>query len=174
MRFQIEQIALCPKDPEAAIELLEALGAEFGARDHVVAAGEVFGDKGHNEADLAFDYQLGGNKIALQDGVAHFKLETEVLCYNSGPNWMDLRPDADPHRVSHLGMHVTEEELESYRKFFKERGIGVAQEVKTQGHTNPAIADSRRYHYTIFDTHAILGVDLKFIVRLNVDGTPYE
>ena len=165
--FIIEQVALCPPDPAAAIELLEALGAAFDARDHVVAEGEVFGQRGTNEADLAFDYEM-----ALEPRETHKRLELEVLTYTSGPNWMDLRPDADPHRVSHLGMHCSADELVAYREFFADRGIGVAQEVVTQSHTNSHIADSRRYNYVIFDTHAILGVDLKFIVRLNTDGSP--
>jgi len=110
MNFKIEQIALCPKDPKAAIALLTALGAAFTAVDHVVASGEVFGVKGTNEADLAFDYSL------TPDGPSTGNpLETEVLSYTKGPNWMDLRPNADPHRVSHLGMHVTAEELVRYK-----------------------------------------------------------
>ena len=48
-----------------------------------------------------------------------------------------------------------------------ERGIKVAQEVFTKSHTNPVIAGKRKYNYVIFDTKEILGVDLKFIVRIN-------
>ena len=70
-------------------------------------------------------------------------------------------------------MRVTAAELAEWRKFFKEEGIQVAQEVVTDSHTNPNIAGQRRYNYVIFDTREIIGVDLKFIVRLNQDGTPY-
>lgn len=158
MKFKIEQVALCPPDPEAAIELLTAMGAGEWAKDHVVAEGTVFGDAGRNEADLAFEYELldGANEL-------------EVLSYTQGPNWMDDRANADPHRVSHLGMHVTERELAEWRAFFAARGIGVAQEVLTKSHTNPVIAGKRSYHYVIFDTHAILGVDIKMIRRLEVE-----
>ncbi|WP_211257045.1 hypothetical protein, partial [Xanthomonas pisi] len=76
-------------------------------------------------------------------------------------------------QVSHLGMHVTAAELAEWRQFFNEEGIQVAQEVVTDSHTNPNIAGKRRYNYVIFDTREIIGVDLKFIVRLNQDGPPY-
>ena len=69
--------------------------------------------------------------------------------------------------ISHLGMHCTADELLNWRDFFDERGIKVAQEVFTKSHTNPVIAGKRKYNYVIFDTKEILGVDLKFIVRIN-------
>lgn len=154
MKFQIEQIALYPSDPQSAMELLSAIGAAEWVHDEVKAHGQVFGQNGSNEGQLHFNYDM----------LVHAR-ELEVLQYDRGPNWMDLRPNADPCRVSHLGMHCSAEELEKWRAFFNERRIGVAQEVKTTEHTNPAIAGQRWYHYVIFDTHEILGVDLKFIVR---------
>ena len=151
MKFIIEQIAICPKDPEAAIELLTAMGAAEWAQDHVVANGQVFGQDGTNSARLAFNYDLIQGK------------EFEVLHYTAGDNWMNYS-----HRrnsVSHLGMHCSAEELEGWRKFFADRGIQIAQEVLTHSHSNPVIAGKRWYNYCIFDTKEILGVDLKFIVR---------
>lgn len=156
LKFKIEQVALCPPDPEAAIELLTAMGAGDWARDHVVANGEVFENPGRNEADLAFEYNMlkGANEL-------------EVLHYTRGPNWMNHYAP----RASHLGMHCTAVELEGWREFFAERGIQVAQEVKTQSHSNPAIAGKRWYNYVIFDTYDILGIDIKFIVR---SDKPFE
>lgn len=152
MQFKIEQIAICPANPEAAIDLLTAMGAAEWAKDHVVANGRVYGQEGRNEADLAFNYDLFGGK------------EFEVLNYTEGNNWM-LHPERI-NSVSHLGMHCSHEELIEWRAFFADRGIYVAQEVFTESHTNPAIAGQRWYNYVIYDTKAILGVDLKFIVRL--------
>ena len=153
LKFKIEQVALCPPDPEAAIELLTAMGAGEWARDHVVAKGEVVGEPGGNEADLAFEYNMlkGANEL-------------EVLHYTDGDNWMHDRAP----RASHLGMHCTEVELEGWREFFEERGIPVAQEVRTESHSNPVIAGKRWYNYVIFDTYHILGIDVKFIVRSDV------
>jgi hypothetical protein len=151
MKFSIEQIAICPRDPVAAKELLTAIGAAQWAEDHVTAEGHVYGRTGGNEADLAFNYDIFSGK------------EFEVLSYTAGDNWM-----AHPERhnsVSHLGMHCTAEELIQWREFFAARKISVAQEVFTKEHTNPVIAGKRWYNYVIFDTKAILGVDLKFIVR---------
>lgn len=151
MEFKIEQLALCPRDPSAAKELLTAMGAGAWAEDHVVAVGSVFEDRqATNEADLSFSYSMlgGGNEL-------------EVLNYTDGNNWMEERP----RRVSHLGMHVTNEELAEWRRFFTNRGIEVAQEVKTKTHTNPHISGKRWYHYVIFDTFDILSVDIKLIVR---------
>jgi hypothetical protein len=152
MKLKIQQVAICPTDPEAAIELLSALGAEEWIRDRVAAKGSVYGeDNLINEAELAFSYAIMPDK------------EFEVLHYVRGPNWME--DPSSENSVSHFGMHCTEEELEEFRTFFSARGIGVAQEVNTFSHTNPVIAGKRQYHYTIFDTRDILGVDLKFIVR---------
>lgn len=150
MKFTIEQVAICPIDTTAAIELLEALGATEWAQDHVCAAGKVFDVDGSNEANLAFNYQLGVK-------------EFEVLEYTTPNNWMN---GIERHNsVSHLGMHCTEEELAEFKQFFSARGITIAQEVHTQSHTNPVIDGKRLYHYCIFNTKDILGTDLKFIVR---------
>ena len=153
MKFTIDQIAICPSDPVAAKKLLSEMGAVEWAEDHVVAKGSIMGKEGlTNQADLSFNYDLlNGN-------------EFEVLHYTRGKAWTNT-PDR-ANSVSHLGMHVGADELEKWRAFFKERNVGVAQEVFTQSHTNPAIAGKRKYNYVIFDTKAILGVDLKFIVRL--------
>lgn len=153
LKFSIEQLAICPRDPKAAKELLAAMGIGEWANDHVVAAGEVFGQAGANEADLSFNYDLFSGK------------EFEVLNYTTGDNWMEY--DGRPNSVSHLGMHCSAEDLERWKEFFAEREICIAQEVFTKSHTNPVIAGKRSYNYCIFDTKDILGVDLKFIVRIN-------
>ena len=163
MKFKIEQIAICPKSPEDAKKLLDEMGAGDWAEDHVVAEGEVFGSPGRNEADLSFNYDLVDGK------------EFEVLHYTTGMNWMVDREARSPwprevNCVSHLGMHCTADELVEWREFFNERGIGVAQDVMTESHTNPVIAGKRTYNYVIFDTREILGVDVKFIVRINHDS----
>lgn len=150
MQFVIEQIAIAPRNPEAAKELLSAIGADKWHNDHVTATGQVFGMPKTNAANLAFNYELMAGK------------EFEVLHYTAGANWLQMRPE---NTVSHLGMHCTEQELASWRAFFAARKINVAQEVFTSSHTNPVIAGKRRYQYVIFDTRNILGVDLKFIVR---------
>lgn len=156
-KFKIEQIAICPADPEKAIKLLTEMGAGEWARDIVVATGDVhptsdFSNPKTNVANLAFDYELGA---------VGKPVEFEVLHYAAGQNWMAAH---DPS-VSHLGMHCTTVELSEWKRFFSARGIKIAQEVKTQSHSNPVIAGKRWYHYCIFDTREILGVDIKFIVR---------
>lgn len=160
MKFYIEQVALCPKDPERAIAFLTKIGAAEWARDHVVATGHVFHHFGKNEADLAFNYDMLGTAKEL-----------EVLNYTNGTNWMQNYAPS----VSHLGMHVTPEELTKWRAFMDEEGVDIAQSVFTDSHTNPKIAGERRYNYVIFDTREILGVDLKFIVRYDAkNGLPVD
>jgi hypothetical protein len=176
MQFKIEQVALYPRDPHAAIALLSEMGLSQWAHDHVVARGHVFPDdadtdetKATNEADLAFNYQATqGIELGAPVGAQVKPLELEVLHYTKGLNWMD---EDRGYHASHLGMHVDEHELDRWTDFFLDRGIGIAQEVRTQSHTNPHIKDSRRYHYVIFDTHSILGIDIKFIVR-HAPGEP--
>jgi hypothetical protein len=153
MKFFPDQIAICPADPARAIALLEKLGMTDWVRDHVVASGEVHGFPGRNEADLAFSY------TALP---GHAR-ELEVLNYTTGPNWMTN----NPNQVSHFGMHVTAEQLVEWRAFFAAEDIPVAQEVFTESHSNPFLIDNgRKFNYVIFNTRPILGVDLKFIVRI--------
>jgi hypothetical protein len=164
LHFQVEQIALCPKNPTLARQLLEDLGLSEWFVDNVHAAGYVHGVPGENHALLQFNYQAGSG----QDIGAAKPLELELLHYTSGRNWMDRAPNT----VSHLGMHVTQEQLDDFRAYFFSKGIGAAQEVFTQGHTNAAIRDERRYNYVIFDTREILGVDLKFIVRIHYSNGP--
>lgn len=154
MKFRMEQIALCPRDPAAAKRLLTEMGATEWAEDIVEAVGNVFQRFGKNKAELSFNYEMLQGK------------ELEILHYTQGDNWMALR---EP-RVSHLGMHCTQEELVDWRSFFAKRGYQVAQEVNTRSHTNPVIAGKREYHYVIFDTYRTLGVDIKFIVRRNLCG----
>ncbi len=153
MKFVCDQIAIAPKDPVAAKQLLSEMGAQTWAKDHVVAEGRVFGRQSVNEANLLFNYDLVSGK------------EFEILDYTDGPNWMDIGPGRGRGSVSHLGMHCSMEHLSLWRKFFAARDISVVQEVLTRSHTNNAIAGKRRYDYVIFGTRDILGVDLKFIVR---------
>ena len=166
-RFFIEQIALCPPDPAAAIELLTALGLSEWAKDVVIAHGTVHESRGQlNKAQLAFNYQATRG-LPIFDDEQRLNtdlpkpLELEVLHYEKGRAWTKYFQPS----VSHLGMHVTQEELDAFRALFTDRGIKVAQEVFTQQHTNPVIAGKRWYNYVIFNTRGILGVDLKFIVR---------
>jgi hypothetical protein len=164
LKFRIEQIAIAPVKTARAIKLLSDLGLTDWFKDNVAATGKVFGNEGSNSALLQFNYQAGGN-----DPVGK-PLELEVLKYVDGHNWLDRRP---ANTTSHLGMHCSAEELADFRAYFLKEGISVAQEVVTDAHTNPNIRGERRYNYVIFDTVDIIGVDLKFIVRLNMDGTPY-
>jgi hypothetical protein len=155
VQFKIEQVALCPREPAMAIALLTEMGMGEWVHDIVVARGIIVSDHtrespSENVAHLAFNYQ------ALADAK-----ELEVLHYSAGHNWME---ESAP-RVSHLGMHCSFAELTDWKAFFRRRNIRIAQEVDTLTHSNPVIAGKRWYHYCIFNTWEILGVDIKFIVR---------
>lgn len=174
MQFKIEQLALHPRDPQKAIELLTEMGLADWARDHVKADGTVRGVPGSNEADLAFNYQATRDKdpesaeeafLNVSEGHLIAKpLELEVLHYTTGPHWMEVHEPS----ASHIGMHCSEAELQEWTAFFTSRGIRIAQQVNTFSHTNPVIAGKRQYTYTIFDTRGILGIDVKFIVRRDI------
>jgi hypothetical protein len=166
-QFKIEQIALYPQNSERARTFLAKLGLSEWFHDNVVARGEVFSETAcENQAHLAFNYQAGNGS----DTEAGKPLELEVLDYQVGENWMDVSIESGETGkfggVSHLGMHVTEEQLVEFDKVMRENDIEIAQRVHTKSHTNPAIKDSRRYKYVIYDTRFLIGVDLKFIVRL--------
>jgi hypothetical protein len=180
-QFKIEQIALYPNNSERARTFLAKLGLSEWFHDTVVARGSVFTEKDcENTAHLAFNYQAGNGEF-VKDGdevnpQGYKPLELEVLDYREGENWMDVMTDSGevgwPGAVSHLGMHVTEEQLVEFDLVMREENIEIAQSVHTQSHTNPAIKDSRRYKYVIYDTRSLIGVDLKFIVRLPYSPAP--
>jgi hypothetical protein len=164
LQFKIEHIAINPTNPEKAKSLLIKLGLEDWIHDHVVNSGLVFGEGPNlSHLDLGFNYQAHPQR-PFPDGSMR-PLELEIMKYADGPNWMQRRADS----VSHFGMHVTEDELVEYAKVFLEEGIAIAQETYTKSHQNPHIQNSRRYHYRIYDTHSILGVDLEFIVLCPID-----
>lgn len=162
MELRIEQLALAPADPHAAYELLHQMGAVVWVHDMVTAEGEVRGREARNVAHLAFDYKLANKPVEL-----------ELLDYKDGPNWLQAYPSQS--MVSHLGMHCTEEELVEWKAFFAERDLHIVQEVDTIAHTNEELNEiGRRYHYCIFGTRGILGVDIKMIVRKHEsDRTPH-
>lgn len=167
VKFFIEQIALCPRDPAAAKDLLAALGLSDWVEDTVRARGVTFGLPSESVANLSFNYGATRGVTSYDpvertaDAAPAKPLEVEVLHYASGANWMQAHPPS----VSHLGMHVSADELHGFSQILINRGHRVAQQVRTQSHTNPAIAGKRFYDYVIFDTRDALGVDLKFIVR---------
>jgi hypothetical protein len=165
-QFKIEQIALYPQDTVAARAFLADLGLSEWVHDTVVANGIVFDDVGRNTAHLSFNYQSGNGS----DTEAGKPLELEVLEYVEGRNWMDLSIEGGETGrfggVSHLGMHVTVDQLMEFEHVMRKHEIPIAQRVTTESHTNEHIKDSRRYQYTIYDTRHLIGVDLKFIVRL--------
>lgn len=158
LTFKIEQIAfklpeeLCSDHKEKSNKLFRAIGAKDWVTDTVLAKGIVNGEEAYNVADLAFNYQLGNN------------IELEILDYKAGDNWVeDL-----PFGLTHVGMHVSAEELLLWRELMSEHEIDVAQEVNTMHHTNAAIAGKRSYNYVIFKTRFLLGFDMKFIVRKDI------
>ena len=175
MQFKIEQVALAPAFTNRALRLMEKIGLGEFVADTVVAEGHVFGNNAENTAILRFNYEADRNFIGNtpKPAGATMPLELELLSYVSGQNWVDtIRTNLDAPEmsmVSHFGMHVTEEELEKFHAIFVSEGIEIAQEVHTKSHTNPHIANSRRYHYRIYATRHILGVDLKFIVRKPIE-----
>ena len=77
--------------------------------------------------------------------------------------------DGNPF-LSHIGYHCTDEEAQAKIKELAASGIGIAQEVWTYSHTNPAIAGKRQYHYIVFDSIDAFGFDLKLIVRKDINN----
>lgn len=155
MNINIEQVAIAVGDIEERLRYYEAMGHEF-VRDEVVAHGEVYGQKmvGGNIAYLAFNYTIIPGK------------ELELIEYMDGDNWLAHSGRAHRPSMSHMGMHV-----ESIADWVEENDPpwGIAQEVRTVSHTNPAVVEAgRRYHYLIWDSRDDLGFDLKLIERLSV------
>lgn len=151
--LKIQQIAIGTRYPGELIENLKKIGLTEWAQDTVIAKGEVFGEEGENTAQLNFNYQLG--------------FELEILKYLEGPNWHQARaPHDGVDFLSHMGLHVSAEEMINMKTKMKRLGIGIAQEVYTKSHTNPHIKGKRKYHYVVFDSRDQIGFDLKLIERI--------
>lgn len=152
-QFKIEQLALAldPKREDLALKFLARCGIKDWTNDMVKATGTVYATSGKNEAHLRFNYDAFSGK------------ELELLKYEKGPNW--LQHSAQLPAVSHIGMHCSEDDLADWRVVMAEFEIRLAQEVWTDSHSNPRIAGCRRYHYVIYNTRGLIGVDMKFIVR---------
>jgi hypothetical protein len=156
-KMKIEQIAIASIDPLALIENFRILGISNWTHDIVTAQGTVFGKNATNVAQLHFNYELG--------------FELEVLKYEAGLNWHeegDRNASGRSHFLSHIGLHVTEKEMEHWIREMETFGIDIAQEVITISHTNSAIAGKRKYRYVVFNSISKLGFDLKLIQRIDL------
>lgn len=153
-KFIIDQLALALpsgyENEKRALNFLRRCGMREWVEDTVAATGTVNGVSGSNVANLRFNYEAFDGK------------ELELLKYQSGNNWLS---GVDKPAVSHIGMHCTEADLREWRKLMAEFEVPLAQEVWTDSHTNPRIRNCRRYHYVIYATRDLIGVDMKFIVR---------
>lgn len=167
-QFKIEQVALSvdPSRRKQAVALLVELGMKDWVSDTVVARGTVgdLKEEVTNVGELSFNY----------DAATEGKLELELLHYSAGDNFVDrAKREHDTKAITtHLGMHVTASHLGTVEGIMKRHGIGLSQQVETVSHTNKHIRDSRRYKYAIFATRSLIGVDLKFIVRKELEKEP--
>lgn len=170
--FTIDQIAIgiAPHMYTGAIQLLEDLGLTGWIKDLVHAEGHwwhfdaddeiVTEGVGENYASLGFHRSATKNTDGL--------VELETIEYPEGAgneknNWLGNLPKP---LVTHISTHCTEEELEQFDQVLADHGIYWAQDVETVRHSNPHIVEGGwNYHYRIYHTRPLLGVDLKFIVR---------
>ena len=136
MKFKIDQISFYPMNTIEAKNLLSDMGLSLWAEETNFSKGTVFGFPCENESKSFVHGQIGPAP------------EIELLEYKKGPNYMDIRPNADPYRAAHIAMFINESEVVHWRTFFADRNIGICQEMN--GHI-------------IFNTHPILGIDVKFI-----------
>jgi len=151
--FKIDQFAFTSTARDADA-LLKLLGWTDWTTDEVVA--QFVKSSSTNTARLSFNYAAAPGPV-----------EVERLQYESGRNWLE-RPNRQVS-VSHVGMHCTEDELAAWKAKLVAFGLNIVQEVRTTSHTNPAIRGKRFYHYCIFGANHLLGFDLKFIVREDVE-----
>ena len=153
LQFVADQIMIRPENAAMAMELLTAMGCGRWYGEHVVSAGGVFDDVAGNESEHAINKNTFSGPCDLQ-----------VVDYTSGANWMDVRPDSDPHRVGCLSMQVTEKELQRWRRLFHSFSIDVVQEMTAQVIPDSSRLPKRQELSVVFDTHAILSVDIRFMV----------
>lgn len=144
---QLAYIAYSDAD-ERAIKVALGLQDAVWVEDIVLAKGTVRGVEGENVAKLLFNYDMG--------------VEVEILRYTSGPNYASGLTGG---RLCHVGIHA---DANGPAPTFDAK---IIQEVWTQTHTNDyLLANGRKYHYTIYDTFAALGVFTKVIERIERDA----
>ena len=175
MEFKIEQVAIFFPESTGSthLMLMQDLFGDAGSQwihDSNVAEGRVLRqtNQPRGKSDYADSYKDVTVKGHLLFNYGS-DIELEFLQYDGKDHWMRRFDEKNTPVVSHFGMHVSPVQLDRWRSYLTGNfGFKVAQEVRTVEHTNPAIKDERRYDYVIFDTRHVLGVDLKFIVRLDI------
>jgi hypothetical protein len=159
LKFEIHQISLNPRNPDKARELLFDLGLTDWFVDTISSHGSVYGKDGCENRSVVYS-----TYDADDCSLTRTPVDLEIMKSLSGENWMDRKSAS----VSHLGMYVTEEQLDRFRIYFNGKWIAVAQEIFTDYHSNTHINEKYRFHTVTFDTRDILGVDLMFIVRMEL------
>lgn len=156
---KFDQIAFYSRNLPRTRALLKVLfGLDQWVSDIVTGEGLVWGRKVTGlKGELCFNYQTG--------------VELELLCYPEGQGWHASRgPLKDLFSsksifLSHVGVHVAD--MAKARLPYELKGWYVAQEIWTTHHTNPYLVENgRTYHYVVFDSRDIIGVDLKLIERI--------
>lgn len=119
--------------------------------DTVTAISAVRGSREAQSVGLLqFNYSLG--------------IELEILRYLSGPHWLQARPDYGNVLISHIGLHLADNEP------WPTGGL-LVQETTTIHHTNEHFHDpaspmyGRQYHYRIHELGPTSHV--KYIRRLH-------
>lgn len=161
--LRLDQIAFYVWDDEGEQKVKDMFGLQDAewVEDHVVAEGRVMNGRelvqGQNTAKLLFNYDLG--------------IELEILRYVDGDNYCNHLGLANG-QICHVGMHTDkgaplydEDELENMFPYAK-----VIQQVHTLTHTNEYVnSQNRKYRYTIYDSHPLLGCCLKVIERIEAE-----
>lgn len=152
-----DQIAVVCRDIEASISSAKAAGLKEWTRDQVTAQATII----DRDGPVTFRAKLGFN-YDIMEGV-----EFEFIQPLMEGSYIDVAGKKSGD-IAHAGIHVADE-AEAERWKTDLMLAQCLQDCVTQHHSNPAVPDNRRYHYSIWWT-SLFPFPVKLIERLEVAG----
>lgn len=139
--------------------MLRDIGLTDWFVDNVTAKGKM-----HERENIEVMEQCFSTYEADDNSEIRTPVALELSRHIAGPTYNGIQRNF----VSHLGMYVTEEQLDRFRIYFDNKWVAVLMDMDTTNHSDPSTNVTARFHYVVFDTRPIIGVDLMFIVRKDI------
>jgi hypothetical protein len=153
---QFHQMAIfCPDGVWDAVEHWEKLGYTDWIEDKAVLDGVLRGKRVTTQATMLFNYDIA-------------PMELEFLHYKGASRWQGHDGRGWGPFLSHMSVY-TEDVIGDTIAMTDLLKRGPFHRFITKEHSNPGVVGKKRFIESIFDTHALLGHDTKFIQKVPHD-----
>lgn len=153
--YQFHQVAMYfPGGPWQAKSYMNALGYSNWHSDRATLHGFLDTEEVNTEAVMCFNYDI-------------MPMELELLYYSGPSRWAGVDALAHPF-VSHMSVY-TDDVVADTKRMTQRFGAAPFHRFITKNHTNPRVAGKKRFIESIFNTHAIMGFDIKLIQKVPHD-----